>query len=69
MNTNTSDQHEDLKRAAKNAIVAYMHHRFYEHHQGNTTSLRVIHAAADYCLNNAVGIVDKAISQLQEKRA
>ena len=66
MDKNTVEQHDDLYRAAKNAIAAYMHHKFYEHHNGNRTTIAVIHAAADYCLKNATGIVDKAVAQLEK---
>lgn len=60
------DEHDDLRRAARNAITAYMHHKFYEHHKGSSTTIAIIHAAADHCLRNATGIVDKAIAQLEK---
>ncbi len=61
MITNIVDKHEDLRRQAHNAIAAYMHHN------GNSGTIRVIHAAADWCLNNAIGIVEKAAIQMEKK--
>ena len=51
--------HDDLRRKARNAIVAYMHHMLYDATQ--KTAPGVLHAAAEHCLDNSWGIVDKAI--------
>lgn len=65
MNTSTSvDRHEDLRRQARNALAAYMHHVLYDK-TGGKDATGVIHACADHCIKYAMGILDKAVVHIE----
>lgn len=64
MNTNMiahTAKHDDLRRQAKNAVAAYIHHLFFDATGAAPTGMTtaIIHGAAEYCLNSALNIANK----------
>lgn len=58
-------KHEDLRREARNAVAAYMHHMIYDE-TGKMPHPGIVHAASDWCLKSAWGIANKTIGHITQ---